>query len=257
MHGLARTQRVGLPASRMHYVPDNPLIVQSDHTLLLETMGPHFRPARDSLVRFAELVKSPDYVHTYRVTPLSLWNAASSGMTVDEVLATLQKWAKYEVPPNVPVSIRQTMGRWGRLQLYADPRGLRLVADEAVLLTDAGVPVLGETTAPPRGWRDVARGRIARFDEVQLLCPPAMAADRERAVRWGLTPCPHGHVKSDVMEVAVDDEPARAPDLTLYTDVLDVPSATTEIVRLAERLAARAALPVTPSSRRLPCVCKT
>ncbi len=120
----------------MRYVPENPLIVQSDHTLLLETMGPNFRPARDALVRFAELVKSPDYVHTYRVTPLSLWNAASSGMKVEEVLAALEKWAKYEVPPNVPVSIRQTMGRWGRLKLFLDPRGLRLDGDEAVLITE-------------------------------------------------------------------------------------------------------------------------
>lgn len=120
----------------MRYVPENPLIVQSDHTLLLETMGPHFRAARDALVRFAELVKSPDYVHTYRVTPLSLWNAASAGMTVEEVLATLDRWAKYEIPPNVPVSIRQTMGKWGRLKLHKDPRGLRLDADEPVLMTE-------------------------------------------------------------------------------------------------------------------------
>ncbi len=133
----------------MRYVPENPLIVQSDHTLLLETMGPNFRPARDCLVRFAELVKSPDYVHTYRVTPLSLWNAASAGMKVEEVLAELERWAKYEVPPNVPVSIRQTMGRWGRLKLHADPRGLRLDADEPVLMTEVCslkpvMPLLGK-----------------------------------------------------------------------------------------------------------------
>ncbi|MBM4391189.1 MAG: helicase-associated domain-containing protein [Deltaproteobacteria bacterium] len=120
----------------MRYVPENPLIIQSDHTLLLETMGPNFRAARDSLVRFAELVKSPEYVHTYRVTPLSLWNAASWGLAVDEVLGTLEKWAKYDIPPNVPVSIRQTMARWGRLQLHKAPRGLKLVAAEPVLLTE-------------------------------------------------------------------------------------------------------------------------
>lgn len=133
----------------MHYVPENPLIVQSDHTLLLETMGPNFRAARDALVRFAELVKSPDYVHTYRVTPLSLWNAASAGMSVDEVLGALQRWAKYEVPPNVPVSIQQTMGKWGRLKLYEDPRGLRLEADVPVLMTEVCslkpvMPLLGK-----------------------------------------------------------------------------------------------------------------
>ncbi len=137
----------------MKYVPENPLIVQSDHTLLLETMGPHFRAARDALGRFAELVKSPDYVHTYRITPLSLWNAASSGMAVDDVVDALQRWAKYEVPPNVPVSIRETMGRYGRLKLWADPRGLRLEASDDVLLTEVTslkpvIPLLGLKIGP-------------------------------------------------------------------------------------------------------------
>lgn len=132
----------------MRYVPENPLIVQSDHTLLLETMGPHFRAARDALAGFAELVKSPDYVHTWRVTPLSLWNAASAGLGVDDVVGALEKWAKYDVPPNVPVSIRETMGRYGRLKLYKDPRGLRLEAADEVLLTEIislkpVIPLLG------------------------------------------------------------------------------------------------------------------
>lgn len=120
----------------MRYVPENPLIVQADHTILLETMGPHFKAARDALARFAELVKSPEYVHTYRVTPLSLWNAASAGMGVDEVVATLEQWAKFEVPPNVPASIRDTMGRWGRIKLWGDPRGLRLETEDPVLMTE-------------------------------------------------------------------------------------------------------------------------
>ncbi len=120
----------------MRYVPENPLIVQADHTILLETMGPHFKAARDALARFAELVKSPEYVHTYRVTPLSLWNAASAGMGVDEVVATLEQWAKFEVPPNVPASIRDTMGRWGRIKLWSDPRGLRLETEDPILMTE-------------------------------------------------------------------------------------------------------------------------
>jgi DNA excision repair protein ERCC-3 len=120
----------------MRYTPENPLIVQSDHTLLLETMGPHFASCRDVLNRFAELVKSPDYVHTYKITPLSLWNAASAGMKVDDVVAALEKWAKYDVPPNVPVSVRDTMGRYGRLKLFADGRGLRLEAEDPVLMTE-------------------------------------------------------------------------------------------------------------------------
>lgn len=120
----------------MRYVPENPLIVQSDHTLLLETMGPLFREVRDALLRFAELVKSPEYVHTWRVTPLSLWNAAAAGLRPDEVTEVLERWSKYDVPPNVPVSIRETMSRYGRLKLYADGAYLKLVADEAVLMTE-------------------------------------------------------------------------------------------------------------------------
>ena len=63
------------------YNPTNPLIVQSDKTVFLETANPAYEDARDDLARFAELDKSPEHLHTYRITPLSLWNAASSGMS--------------------------------------------------------------------------------------------------------------------------------------------------------------------------------
>ncbi|MEC8423045.1 MAG: helicase-associated domain-containing protein, partial [Myxococcota bacterium] len=86
----------------MHFDPENPLIVQSDNTLMLETMGERFAAARDALAPFAELVKSPEYLHTYRITPLSLWNAAAAGVTVADVLGALTKWSMYPVPPNVP-----------------------------------------------------------------------------------------------------------------------------------------------------------
>ena len=120
----------------MRYVPENPLIVQSDHTMLLETMGPNFAPVRDKLTRFAELVKSPEYVHTYRITPLSLWNAAASGVHVDDVIETLTTWAKYDVPAHVPVWVRETMGRYGRLQLIPHGDGLALIADHELLMTE-------------------------------------------------------------------------------------------------------------------------
>jgi DNA excision repair protein ERCC-3 len=112
-------------------------------------MGPHFGAARDQLARFAELVKSPDYVHTYRVTPLSLWNAASAGVDADYVVGALERWAKYDVPPNVPVSIRDTMARYGRVKLVADPRGLRLTAADPVLMSEIAstkvvLPLLGK-----------------------------------------------------------------------------------------------------------------
>ena len=140
----------------MPYAPDNPLVVQSDRSLLLETMGPHFREARDALVSFAELVKSPEYVHTYRLTPLSLWNAAAAGHPVEEVLTTLQRFAKYDVPPNVPVWVEETMGRFGRLKLRPGDRDLLLEADSAVLMTEIaslkGVIPLLKTEISETSW---------------------------------------------------------------------------------------------------------
>ncbi|MCB9666307.1 MAG: DEAD/DEAH box helicase [Alphaproteobacteria bacterium] len=115
----------------MSYRPDNPLIAQSDHTLLLETQSPRHDEARDALLRFAELVKSPEYIHTWRITRLSLWNAAAAGHTADEVVDLLREFAKYPVPENLPVSIRETMARYGRLRLVQDGSWLRLEADEA------------------------------------------------------------------------------------------------------------------------------
>lgn len=132
----------------MHFDPENPLIVQSDNTLMLETMGERFAPARDALARFAELVKSPEYLHTYRITPLSLWNAAAAGVSVDDVVGALARWAKYPVPPNVPQGIRETMNRYGRLVLRAEDGGLVLEADTTPLMAEvralkAARPFLG------------------------------------------------------------------------------------------------------------------
>ena len=101
----------------MNFRPDNPLIVQSDMTVLLETMGPHFETARDFLNQFAELHKSPEYLHTYHVTPLSLWNAAAAGLQVSTIIEGLQRLTKYDVPSNVFVEIREQMGRFGKVRL--------------------------------------------------------------------------------------------------------------------------------------------
>ncbi|CAN5219541.1 helicase-associated domain-containing protein [soil metagenome] len=109
-----------------NYNPLNPMIVQGDMTVLLETNSPLYVEVRDTLARFAELEKSPDYVHTYRITPLSLWNAASSGMKVEEITEALLKYAKYPVPENVIVRVREQAGRYGLLKLTRDAIGLIL-----------------------------------------------------------------------------------------------------------------------------------
>jgi len=120
----------------MTYTPENPLIVQGDHSLLLETMSPRFAEARDALLAFAELIKSPEYVHTWRITPLSLWNAAAAGHSADEVCDTLARFAKYPVPENVPQRVRLLMARYGTVRLVRDGERLALEVDDASVLTE-------------------------------------------------------------------------------------------------------------------------
>ena len=89
----------------------NPVIVQGDGKVLLETQHPEFDRARDFLARFAELESSPDLLHTYRITPLSLWNAASAGMTRDEIVKSLRALSKFDIPAEVLGNIEDTIGR--------------------------------------------------------------------------------------------------------------------------------------------------
>jgi len=110
--------------------PDNPLIVQSDRTLLLEVAHPSFEQVRDELAGFAELVKSPEHIHTYRVTPLSLWNASASGLTSDDILATLNRWSKYPVPQNLIQEIQDHGTRYGKLRLVKKGERLALEMDD-------------------------------------------------------------------------------------------------------------------------------
>lgn len=110
--------------------PDNPLIVQSDRTLLLEVAHPSFEQVRDELAGFAELVKSPEHIHTYRVTPLSLWNASASGVSCEDILSTLNRWSKYPVPQNLIQEIQDHGTRYGKLRLVRKGDRLALEMDD-------------------------------------------------------------------------------------------------------------------------------
>ncbi len=116
--------------------PANPLIVQSDGSILLEVASPRYVEARDMLARFAELEKSPEYIHTYRVTPLSLWNAASAGLRVEDILDPLAALSKYPIPENVLRDIREYLGRYGRVQLIKEDGELFLVSDDLPLMVE-------------------------------------------------------------------------------------------------------------------------
>nr|MBC7245004.1 DEAD/DEAH box helicase [Chloroflexota bacterium] len=113
-----------------------PIIVQSDKTVLLEVDNPLYEEARDHLARFAELEKSPEYVHTYRITPLSLWNAAAAGMTADTILDALNAYSKYPVPDNVRVDIVDYISRYGRVRLIREDTKLFLESHDAALMTE-------------------------------------------------------------------------------------------------------------------------
>lgn len=100
---------------------ENPLIVQGDRSLLLDVHTPLAEECRNALIPFAELEKSPEHLHTYRLTPLSLWNAASAGFSADDAAAVLQKYARYDVPQSVIAWIKETASRFGKITLLAGP----------------------------------------------------------------------------------------------------------------------------------------
>jgi DNA excision repair protein ERCC-3 len=117
-------------------VSDGPLIVQSDKTLLLEVDHADAQAARMAIAPFAELERSPEHVHTYRLTPLGLWNARAAGHDAESVVDALIKFSRYPVPHALLVDVAETMDRYGRLQLVNDPaHGLVLRGlDRAVLV---------------------------------------------------------------------------------------------------------------------------
>ena len=121
-------------------MPDGPLIVQSDKTLLLEVDHPRADEARKAIAPFAELERSPEHVHTYRLTPLGLWNARAAGHDAEGVVDALLRFSRYAVPQSLLVDVAETMARYGRLVLEAAEAGsngtpslVLRAADRAVL----------------------------------------------------------------------------------------------------------------------------
>ena len=143
---------LALPAREpMSYHPANPLIVQGDRTVLLEVDNPLYAEARDALAPFAELEKSPEHIHTYRLSPLSLWNAAAAGMTAGEMVDALGTYSKFPLPPNLDADLRELVGRYGRVSLRRVDGALRLVTSDVPLL---------EELARRRGLKDYLGERI-------------------------------------------------------------------------------------------------
>lgn len=116
---------------------DGPLIVQSDKTLLLEVDHPLADDARTSIAPFAELERAPEHVHTYRVTPLALWNARAAGHDAEQVVDALVRFSRYPVPQPLLVDVVDTMSRFGRLVLTNNPaHGLVLHSNDRAVLEE-------------------------------------------------------------------------------------------------------------------------
>ncbi|HLL69546.1 MAG TPA: DNA repair helicase XPB [Micromonosporaceae bacterium] len=116
---------------------DGPLIVQSDKTLLLEVDHADALACRMAIAPFAELERSPEHVHTYRLTPLGLWNARAAGHDAEGVVDALLRYSRYPVPHALLVDVADTMDRYGRLQIAADPvHGLILRGLDRAVLTE-------------------------------------------------------------------------------------------------------------------------
>lgn len=116
---------------------DGPLIVQSDKSLLLEVDHPQAAECRKAIAPFAELERSPEHIHTYRLTPLGLWNARAAGHDAEQVVDTLLTWSRYPVPHALLVDVAETMARYGRLRLEKHPvHGLVLASSDRPVLEE-------------------------------------------------------------------------------------------------------------------------
>ncbi|WP_457254701.1 DNA repair helicase XPB [Pedococcus sp. P5_B7] len=155
-------------------MPDGPLIVQSDKTLLLEVDHPNAEEARRAIAPFAELERAPEHIHTYRVTPLGLWNARAAGHDAEQVVNALITYSRYAVPHALLVDVADTMDRYGRLTLEKDP-------DHGLVLRTTDRPVLEE---------------VLRHKKIKPLIGERIDDDRV-----AVHPSERGHLKQELLKV--------------------------------------------------------
>ena len=116
---------------------DGPVIVQSDKTVLLEVEHPLAGEARAALAPFAELERAPEHVHTYRITPLALWNARAAGHDAEQAVDVLERYSRFPVPQSLLVDVAETMSRYGRVRILKHPaHGLILETEERPIMAE-------------------------------------------------------------------------------------------------------------------------
>ena len=151
---------------------DGPLIVQSDLCVLADASHRLYDECRGSLSSFAELLKSPEYMHTYRITPISLWNAAALGFDANAVLRVLKKYSRYEVPDIVIYQVTYYISRYGKLTLrpYKDERYLELVSNDPYIIIEIA------------GNDGISKYIAQRKDEFSVLIKPNFRGELKRAL---------------------------------------------------------------------------
>ncbi len=150
---------------------DGPLIVQSDKTMLLEVDHPDSAACRKAIAPFAELERAPEHIHTYRLTPLGLWNARAAGHDAESVIDTLIRYSRYTVSNSLLIDIAETMSRYGRLQINSDPaNGLILQALDVAVLEEV---LKSKKVAPLLG---------ARIDDTTVVVHPSERGHLKQAL---------------------------------------------------------------------------
>ncbi|MEJ4119923.1 DNA repair helicase XPB [Corynebacterium marquesiae] len=185
---------------------NGPLIVQSDKTVLLEVDHAQAAEARAALAPFAELERAPEHVHTYRITPLALWNARAAGHDAEQVVDVLENYSRFPVPQALLVDVAETMSRYGRVRLHAHPaHGLILESDEP--------PILEELT---RG----ATGKLlgARIDENSIAVPPSERGRLKQALLKAGWPAEDlaGYVNGESHPIALNHDGWQLRDYQQY-----------------------------------------
>ena len=185
---------------------NGPLIVQSDKTVLLEVDHAQAAEARAALAPFAELERAPEHVHTYRITPLALWNARAAGHDAEQVVDVLENYSRFPVPQSLLIDVAETMSRYGRVRLHAHPaHGLILESEEP--------PVLEELS---RG----ATGKLlgARIDEHSIAVPPSERGRLKQALLKAGWPAEDlaGYVDGESHPIALNHDGWQLRDYQQY-----------------------------------------
>ncbi|MGI6662672.1 MAG: DNA repair helicase XPB [Bacillota bacterium] len=182
-----------------------PAVVQSDGTILVEVEHPEYEAARDSLMRFSDLVKSPEYIHTFRLSQLSLWNAAAVGLTAPEVVDSLSRLSRYPVPQNTVAFIKDTMSKFGLLRITRE--------DGRLVLTCTDPFVFAEITNSDKVRPFIKE--VLSSDSLSL-DPMSRGAFKQTLIRMGY-PCEDlaGYVEGDPLEVALRERTSQGKPFAL------------------------------------------